>query len=803
MSRTLPAIAIAALLLFTGGHAVASGGEDPVDSFVNRNRTDIALGRYQGGHLGVVLPSYVRSNLFTAWRAVMLGAPGLQTAPNPPGALALVEERRGGGWQDQSQGREIYAAWRTAVHGALKREMDPAPAADPLIDSYLNCPTASYVFATRTLGELTARADATPARLATWVSTQREVFKACGDDPLDRRDYFQRPRVLVQPAPLAATEPLYWRQVQEYQLASAAFYSEDYARSTALFDRIGATEGHPLRAWGDYLALRSQGRAALYVPGTPDERWQARVAQAKESPDAKAARQARQQQALADVEARIARIVANPALAARHGDSRGIGRILQAKFTPVERFAQVSQLLDDARNDPYRDDRLGDWLALADRLLDQPATGQPELRAVSGLVDWVFTVQQCSPYSPEDNREFAAKVGAACAPSRAHVQGRWQHYAKDGNAAQARAWLFAAAMINDRLTPELEKAMLQVAPSAPEYLTVRYALARHYRLNDKADQARALSEAELNGAALSSTASDSARNLFLQERFAVATSVSDAARYLLRSRGYQIDADTGEPAAVQDPDTVARGRLAADGKRWLNTGLAASDLLTLAADRQLPADERGRIALTALMRFDMTGQYEAAVRAAQQVEVDAPELAPLMRQYRALTANPERHHWLMLNAVKYGFSPMRNTWAMAVPYVPREVDETRADMWCKMPSTAGQEYQENGWVMQTVWLEQAPPMPQVAGVDGARRKAELAQLGALKTATGYLGDHVLQRVASKPNDADLPWLLHVVVRSTRGGCLDDDAQALSKQAFTVLHKRYSNSAWAKKTPYFY
>ena len=181
-------------------------------------------------------------------------------------------------------------------------------------------------------------------------------------------------------------------------------------------------------------------------------------------------------------------------------------------------------------------------------------------------------------------------------------------------------------------------------------------------------------------------------------------------------------------------NTVARGRLAADGKRWLNTGLAASDLLTLAADRQLPADERGRIALTALMRFDMTGRYEAAVKAAQQVEVDAPELAP---------------------------------------------------------------------VMQTVWLEQAPPMPQVAGVDAARRKAELAQLGALKTATGYLGDHVLQRVASKPNDADLQWLLHVVVRSTRGGCLDDDAKAVSKKAFTVLHKRYGNSAWAKKTPYFY
>lgn len=801
-----PLLTLATLLMLTGGHAVASGGgDDPTDEFVNRSRTDVALGRYQAGHLGVVLPSYVRSNLFTAWRAVMLGAPGLRAAPNAAGGLALVEERRSGGWQDQQKGGDIYKAWRAAVRGALKREMEPAPDADPLVNSYLNCPVASYQFATRTLGDLSARADATPARLAAWVATQREVFKACGDDPLDRKNAYQQTRKSVQPAPLAAAEPLFWRQVQEYQLGSAAFYSEDYARSTALFDKIGATEGHPMRAWGDYLALRSQGRAALYVPGTPDERWRAREAQAKESPADQAARQARQQRALADVEARVGRIVANPALAARHGDSRAIGRILQARFTPVERYAEVSRLLDDPRNDPYLDDRLGDWLALADRLAETPAAtpARPAQPPASSLVDWVMTVQQCAPYYPDDNSEYATKVAETCAPSRTHAHERWRHYAKAGNAAQARAWLFASAMISGKLAPEMEQALLQVAPSAPEYLTVRYALARHYRLAGQAEKARALGEAELTGALLSSTASDSARNLFLQERFAVATSLTDAARYLLRSRGYKVDSDTGEPAAVQDPYTVARGRLAADGKRWLNAGLAAGDLLTLAADRQLPAEERGRIALIALMRFDMTGQYQAAVKATQLVEANAPELAPVMKRYRELKPNAERHHWLLLTALKYGFSPMRNTWALPVPYVPRAVEETRADMWCKMPSSGEKEYQENGWSGQSVWVEQAPTMPQVAGADAARRKAELAQLGALKTATGYLGDHVLQRVAAKPKDADLPWLLHVVVRSTRGGCLDDDAKALSKKAYTTLHKRYGNSEWAKKTPYFY
>jgi hypothetical protein len=39
--------------------------------------------------------------------------------------------------------------------------------------------------------------------------------------------------------------------------------------------------------------------------------------------------------------------------------------------------------------------------------------------------------------------------------------------------------------------------------------------------------------------------------------------------------------------------------------------------------------------------------------------------------------------------------------------------------------------------------------------------------------------------------------------STRGGCLDQDAPALSRKAFALLHKRWPRSEWARATPYFY
>jgi hypothetical protein len=86
---------------------------------------------------------------------------------------------------------------------------------------------------------------------------------------------------------------------------------------------------------------------------------------------------------------------------------------------------------------------------------------------------------------------------------------------------------------------------------------------------------------------------------------------------------------------------------------------------------------------------------------------------------------------------------------------------------------------------------------------GAGAEAEIAALGAMKTATGFVGEHVMARAATTPKDPALPWLLHVVVKSTRGGCLDGDAKELSRKAFRLLHQRYPKSEWAAKTPYHY
>lgn len=775
--------AAAAMLACASVHASGGGAWD---AYVNRSIPDIALGRYQAGELGVVMGSYNRVYLYQAWRSVALGADGLKAAPNPAGGLLRAVGSRSGGWNNTGSGREVYDAWKQAVSAALKQPPIVEKKGSALAYGYLNCPAGSYTFATNTLNELARRSDATPARLAAWVATQQQVFKFCGDDPeAPRNRYSEDKPVLPMPVALPSTEALYWRQMQQYQLASAAFYDENYTLSGDLFAQIGATDKHPLRVWGEYLSLRSLARAATYIPGpnAMQARWNEEREMRIEGPVAAAARLARQQEKLATIQARIAHIVADPTLAQLHEASRAIGRAMQVRLTPSLRFAELSKLLDNPGGDPYLEDHLGDWLVLANDMLRQPygegADRRRELRKNAGFVDWIQTLQQC--------REYQAKTD--CASEQQHALALWKLYRKDGNQPLARSWMLAAAMLSDRMPPELEQASLQVAVTAPEYLTLRHALVRHYRLSKQADKARAIADAVLAGPQLAAADSTSARNQFLQERFAVATSPDDAANYLMRRHAGNLDPDTGEAAA----SFVDRTDIAADGLRWLNSGLSTADLLALASNPKLGTELRTNLNVAAWMRLDLLAQDDAALAAAAQLEQLAPELAALAHQYRTQTSAAERHYGLLVNAMRYGLSPVFQSDA-GKPAL-RSAGDTLADMWCKMPATPGAHYFEETQV------ESSLPMPELG--DTATRNRELAGLGALKTATGYAGAAVLQRAKAMPGDPELPWLLYVTVQSTRGGCLDDDASALSKSAFALLHKRYGKTVWANKTPYHY
>lgn len=766
----------AALGLYAAGPAAASWDPRPLDEFVALGGSDLPPSRFEAGELGVLLPSYARTHLYSAWRAIVLGREGLRTHPATAGGLERALGSSTAGWEEPNNPELPLNQWLRARQAVTGQTEGPPRIGTSMqtadFGSYLNCPQAAFSFARDTLQALRQRPDATPQRLAAWVQGQDAVFNFC--DTTSAKP----------PAPLAASEPLYWRQLRDYQVAAAQFYRGAWDESARSFAAIGATRGHPMQGWGAYLALRSRLRAATLAAGANGTASPQGSGDPAREPQAKVA---------AELLAQGQRILNDAALQPVHEATRATLRTLQYRLVPLQRFTQLTAALDDAAADPHADDRLGDWRRLANDFLDGVEVSKPsrldtELRGRHRHFDWIRTLQRCA--EADDRRQ----PGGVCAAERAHALAAWEAAARDAAAApQQRAWLVAALLLSDSLTPALEKAALAVPATAPESLTVRHALVRLWRRGGQAERARPLADAalaELPPDAISAT------NLFRQERFALATSREDALKFLMRATAAQRDPDTGERSTG-----TSETRPAEDGLWWLNTRLAVTDLLALARNETLDKALRARVAVAAWLRADLLEARDPAEQASQLAERLAPAFAPVMSRYRQLPAGEQRRHWLVLHALSQGLSPLvadrdarASFWSAPLP--PVNKDEVVASMWCSV----GRNHRSSFDAVPDA--AQRGTAPEVSA-DPAARDAEMQRLTALKTATGFVGDHVLGWARSHPEDPELPWLLYVVVQSTRGGCLDADASKTSKAAFQLLHQRYKNSPWTARTRVWY
>jgi hypothetical protein len=421
-------------------------------------------------------------------------------------------------------------------------------------------------------------------------------------------------------------------------------------------------------------------------------------------------------------------------------------------------------------------DHLGDWSMLMNEAKPQQVE---QLRSTHDFIDWIETVRGCTGLSPNP----------ACETAGAHALARWRQ-------TGSRPWLVAALMLPQTAVPELMTAALAVAPDDPAYVTVRYHLARLNRLDGKPREAMAIADGVLQR-----QLSPGTRNLLRQERFAVATSVPEAARYLLRTN---VDY-AKNTAAIAQPgqgirDQARETMIDDDGLAWLNLGLDVKDLIELARLPELPATLRARIAGAAWIRAALLDKVDEGRAAGALLAQLAPRTVDAVTRYGRAASAVERRHIVLVEAVRAGLAAQL---AMdAEPVTTVATDDGTASAWCsfKTGDAAGEPRVADAF-RQRAFAWRLPPLPDTGHAD--QRRDELARLGALKSATGVTGDDVLAWAVTHPGDAELPWLLHVVIMSTRGGCLDPDAATLSHRAWSLLHKRFPDSEWAKKTPYFF
>ena len=676
----------AALLCAVPVHASGDYGE-PRDELVTRGASDFTRDEMLHGHVGIILPTWDGGSDYLAWRAIVTAG----KAPHGLVAEGKAASDVPAGWVD--------VAKTSAADGASAPTFS-APGYDRP-----NCSADAQRFANVTLSRLQARPDVTLARVQDWVSAQQVVFGLCSRDPLE---VLADPDPLVPPLP--ASEPLYWRQLRDYQMAAAAFYAAHYAQSQQAFARIGHTPGHPMQAWGAYLALRSHLRE-VQLPITPPPKDSA-SAPAMAAPEK-----------VADLEAlrrEGAAILRDPALAEVHAAAAATLRRAAFLLAPRHRFAELTAMLDDLRADPSREDALDDWLLMGYRTGDEKTDVRTlaALREAHPWYDWVADVTH------EDPTAAASAASTACGRACLYASQAWSRglgtadrHPTDFSTGQHRAWLVAALMSDAPLVAPMEREALAVPVQAPEYASVRYWLAGRLAATGRADTAREIDDGLLTWLQATKPLAGSAINLVIQQRFGIATSVADASAWLLMS-----------PVAATNPDTGERSDPAADvftpssqGMLWLDGSLSVADLLQVAHSLKTPSAWRSRVAVAAWMRADLLGDAPAALEAAALVEQWVPSLKPAALRYRLAPAGAERRHGLVVSALRHGMSPdpaasyrdMGGTWPLAKP------DETVADLWCRIG--------EMGMADDIAGVPAAvpsKPQPPEVTADPARRDAE-------------------------------------------------------------------------------
>ncbi|MDD5462971.1 MAG: hypothetical protein PHG00_15285 [Methylococcales bacterium] len=85
----------------------------------------------------------------------------------------------------------------------------------------------------------------------------------------------------------------------------------------------------------------------------------------------------------------------------------------------------------------------------------------------------------------------------------------------------------------------------------------------------------------------------------------------------------------------------------------------------------------------------------------------------------------------------------------------------------------------------------------------AEAAAENAGIAASTGGSNFLAAQTVQWAKQYPDEKRLPEALYLAVKAPRYGCQNCATGKASKAAYDVLNKRFKNTEWKKKTPYWF
>ncbi|MBD0373893.1 MAG: hypothetical protein ICV60_23990, partial [Pyrinomonadaceae bacterium] len=359
------------------------------------------------------------------------------------------------------------------------------------------------------------------------------------------------------------------------------------------------------------------------------------------------------------------------------------------------------------------------------------------------------------------------------------------------------------------------EAAAKVKPSSGAYASIAYQSIRLLNESGRGGEARQKLDELLT--VERQRLPRSALNLFLAQRMKLASNLFELLTYAQRvPAGFSYDAGwrEGQEDMSQDSEfkKLADGRafFDIDAATVLNQKLPLEVLKTAVTSNQLPEHLRRDVAQAVWLRAVLLDDEKTASELVPLLKSLVPSMGGYLDAYQEARQPDARKFSAIYAWLKTpGLEPNADAGIGRQTLPLDQQDSFRDNWWCSAAlgslaaSTTSDETEDKQQAKAfTASTDVDPPL----FLDQSQRAAALREYGRLKNfgaAPNYLSRQVIAWAQKSPNDPRVPEALHLAVKSTRYGCTDKETGAASKAAYQLLHRRYPNSQWAKKTPYWF
>lgn len=350
-------------------------------------------------------------------------------------------------------------------------------------------------------------------------------------------------------------------------------------------------------------------------------------------------------------------------------------------------------------------------------------------------------------------------------------------------------WLIASLQLATRETPglgNLLKDARKISAESPAYISVRYHLAR---LAPNRDLATQIIDAALRLPEVSSQPQDA--NAFRRIGLQRASSLTDFARFAPRAPAIPL---YGRPPNV-DSDSVD----------ILNRGLPLDAQVSVLSSKNIPESLRRELTFVVWTRAFVLNRWEVVRKLGPQLKRLIPQSGDMVddmlreqdvRARRAIGAMLlARYPGIVGNVTdEITYTEKPDEIALANMHRSMKQDGTRDNWWCGFPNDMY--WSNRGWAKAN---EDQPANFLTASAVEVLRK-ERQRLRGIPNATDYLSKLVMDWAKTNPRDPRVPQALHMLVRSSRGGCVDENNSA---RMFRHLHRYFPNDPWTRMTRVHY